>query len=317
MSSRSFSADISVISYVYVITNLVNAKRYVGKTNRPRVRWYEHRHDAKMGCSLAIHQAIRKHGEDRFTFEIVSEHGSEEEAFLAEVETIKRLESRGLRGYNENDGGRGGYRPSEEARLNLSVARRGWILSDATKLKMSQSHKGVKLSAETRAKLSVARRSRGPITDEARQNMREAQLRRERKPLSEETKAKLSGTWRGRKHSDESRAKMSVARRDRGPLSDEARQNIREGQLRRAPFSEEMRLKLSVAQKGRIVSDETREKLAALQRGRVHGVEERLKVSQANRGRTMSEETRLKMSEGQRMRRLRERDTLNSIEKEI
>jgi len=57
---------------VYCITNSVNGKRYIGITSRaPESRWWDHKNEAKNGGGFALHQAIRKHGEINFKFEVI------------------------------------------------------------------------------------------------------------------------------------------------------------------------------------------------------------------------------------------------------
>ena len=65
-----------------------------------------------------------------------------------------------------------------------------------------------------------------------------------RKPHSEETRAKISAAKRGHKHSEEAKAKMSAAQRGR-------------------KLTPEHRAKISASNKGRKVSDETRAKISA------------------------------------------------------
>jgi len=74
-------------------------------------------------------------------------------------------------------------------------------------------------------------------TIESRHKMSEAQLGH---PVSEETRRKIGDIHRGREISKETRYRMSVAHR-RENLSLETRLRISEGQKNRGPFSEEMR----------------------------------------------------------------------------
>ena len=88
--------------------------------------------------------------------------------------------------------------------------------------------------------------------------------------------------------SEETRLKMSLARKGK-------------------PFSDETRLKMSLARKGKSLSEEHREKLSQAKKGKrrePHSDETRLKISQANKGKpqakkgkSLSDETRLKMSQ--------------------
>jgi len=60
-------------AFIYKIVNLKNNKVYIGSTikQQPMRRWNEHKSLAKSGKGYRLHQSIRKHGIDSFTFEII------------------------------------------------------------------------------------------------------------------------------------------------------------------------------------------------------------------------------------------------------
>ena len=60
--------------YVYLITNLINDKKYVGITNNIKRRWSNHCHPSK-GREQVISNAIKKYGVDNFKFEVLEENG--------------------------------------------------------------------------------------------------------------------------------------------------------------------------------------------------------------------------------------------------
>jgi group I intron endonuclease len=115
--------------YVYLITNFVNGKVYIGKSNNPQVRWGDHRKVALGGKEkyplefFAIHAAIHKYGLNNFKFEIIDEFDNENEAYKAETQYIL-LACSNLKdfGYNCNLGGEGGIKPTEETRQKLIAA---------------------------------------------------------------------------------------------------------------------------------------------------------------------------------------------------
>lgn len=74
------------MALVYLLTNLANGKRYVGKTKGSLdKRWYNHLADVKKGSPYALHAAIRKYGKGAFQREVLGEYATEEEALAAEV----------------------------------------------------------------------------------------------------------------------------------------------------------------------------------------------------------------------------------------
>ncbi len=104
---------------------------------------------------------------------------------------------------------------------------------------------------------------------------------------SEETKAKMSEVHKGKKHSEETRAKLSEANRGR-------------------KLSEETKAKMSEAHKGKKLSEETKAKISEASKGKKLSEETRAKISESNSGenhpmygKKHSEETKAKMSGAQ------------------
>lgn len=163
---------------VYVHTNKINGKKYVGITSRPvEDRWKNgngYSHDQSY-----FYRAINKYTWDGFLHEVVANNLTEVEAKYKEIELIALYKSNCRRyhnptyGYNMTDGGDG------------TVGR---IHTDDTKQKISNALKGRKMSQESRQKMSESRKG---------------------VPFSEEHKRNLSKSQIGRKHSDETRNKIS------------------------------------------------------------------------------------------------------------
>jgi len=107
-------------AYVYVIKNVVNDHRYVGKSINVKYRFKRHFKDAKANSSVALHCAMRKHGFDNFILESVEKFHSEDEAYENEAKTIQKLLSENAVLYNENSGGKGNYTPTDELRKKIS-----------------------------------------------------------------------------------------------------------------------------------------------------------------------------------------------------
>jgi group I intron endonuclease len=189
-------------SFVYCITNIINGKRYVGKSNDPVDRWRDHLSAARNldNPSLVIYQAMRKHGVENFEFKVVAECESGDEAFEAERRLIREWSTMD-HGYNLNEGGKGGYNPSLETRKKLSAVHKG--RSEVTRQKMSAWQVGKKFSAETREKIGASQRGKPRLdSEETRQRRAEAQRQR---------CARGEHGFAGRRHSEEAREKMRVA----------------------------------------------------------------------------------------------------------
>lgn len=98
------------MGYIYCITNLINSKRYVGKTTTTiEERWREHCKDSqKKSCNKRpLYNAFNKYGIENFIIEEL-EH-IEDNSLLSEKEIywIKELETYGSKGYNASKGGDG------------------------------------------------------------------------------------------------------------------------------------------------------------------------------------------------------------------
>lgn len=112
--------------FVYLLTNTVNGKRYVGKACLPTKRWTQHKVDAKRGSDTPLCRSLRKHGAAAFRFEVVQECASEAESYDAEREWITKLDSTILgNGYNQTGGGEGLSQCLPETRRRMSAARAG------------------------------------------------------------------------------------------------------------------------------------------------------------------------------------------------
>lgn len=174
---------------IYLLTNTVNGKVYVGQTRAtlPR-RWKGHLHDARQGNTRHLYQAIRKYGESAFTIRDICPAVSFAELNLLERIFIRLYGSHDSAvGYNKTFGGDGVWATEESRRRNSeavkakwndpeyrrksSEGKRGIIPSEDTRRKMSDAHRGKKHAAASRAKISAVASNR---SEEVRRRMSEA-----------------------------------------------------------------------------------------------------------------------------------------------
>lgn len=104
---------------VYLVTNTVNNKKYVGQTQRilsERIR--EHRRSK----TSVLYHAIKKYGWKNFTVEILDECKTVDELNEREIYWIKTLNTKTPNGYNLTDGGVGttGHTYAVDAQKNAS-----------------------------------------------------------------------------------------------------------------------------------------------------------------------------------------------------
>ena len=123
----------------------------------------------------------------------------------------------------------------------------------------------------------------GLATEETKLKMSQSRKGRKCKPFSDEHRAKLSQSLKGRTLSEESIAKMAATKKGK-------------------PRSEETKLKISLAKKGVPMSEETKLKMSQSQKGRTLSEETRTKMSQSRKGKPMSEETKQKIRSTMRRR---------------
>ena len=111
------------MGYIYKIENKINGKIYIGETARtPERRWYEHIFYSMAAGSHrhALQNAIRKYGEQNFSFDVLEECPNEE---LGEREKyyIQKYDSfiKNGKGYNMTFGGDNGVKIDREKVFQL------------------------------------------------------------------------------------------------------------------------------------------------------------------------------------------------------
>jgi hypothetical protein len=102
------------------------------------------------------------------------------------------------------------------------------------------------------------------------------------KPCSEETKAKISAAKKGKPQSEETKAKISAAKKGK-THTEEAKPRTRK------PCSEETKAKMSATNKGKMHTEESKVKMR-----KPKSDEHKAKISAANKGKPCSEETKAK-----------------------
>ena len=152
---------------VYIHTNLINGKKYVGITsNFVKKRW---RNGYGYSENLPIGRAIRKYGWENFDHEIIADNLDEDDAKKMEQELIKSYNTTDDKyGYNVTVGGDGikGFKHSEASRVKLSEKARqlerfgernpnyGHKWSKEQRERAAIAHKRENLSPETLKKMS-------------------------------------------------------------------------------------------------------------------------------------------------------------------
>lgn len=207
--------------YVYLTTNVVNFKKYIGDHSSEILE------DNYLGSGEYLKKAFKKYGRKNFKREILEIFPSKEEAFNSQEKYIQKFNTIIPFGYNISPKGGYGVPDSylhEETRKKIGRSllgenhpnfgkpawNRGKKASEETKKKQSDSHKG---------QISWLKGTKGLIhpSEETKEKQRKALLGRPNPhrshPCSEETKEKL--------------------RKPRGPMSEESKQKMRKPKTKR------------------------------------------------------------------------------------
>jgi len=205
--------------YVYISKNLINGKQYVGD----RSCNCSPEEDIYLGSGRpAFQNALKKHGRENFEKKILEFFDSKEEAFDAQEKYIKLYKTHISQwGYNiSRKGGLGVkscFNHSKESKEKISIKGRG-----------ISRNKGIVRNNKTREKISKTLKEKyknGEIenafkgkshTNKSREKLSKSHIG---KKHSDETKGKISKNnarnkpWLGKKMSEETRQKMSEARK--------------------------------------------------------------------------------------------------------
>mgnify|MGYP000897898734 CR=1 FL=1 len=130
--------------------------RYVGYSNNPKRRLWEHIRDAKKGVKTHKSYWIKSLIDNQQSplIEIIYNSNNHDDILYREIELIKELKDTGFLLTNLTDGGdgqRGKKLDKNHPIINYNLGKK---MSDETKKKLSESRKGIVFTKEHRNKLS-------------------------------------------------------------------------------------------------------------------------------------------------------------------
>ena len=222
--------------WIYVIKNCINDKIYIGQTSKTlKVRFNEHKRDSKKlnYYNMLIYKAMNKYGTNNFIIRPidcikgVSLNCLKKSLDEKEIHYINIFKSKSKNvGYNLTNGGSGCT---------------GRILSVYSKKKISDSKLGEKnpmfgskWSEEKRTQMTKRMSGKNnhnygkPLSDETKDKLSKILIGR---IISDESKQKISETMKGIKKSDKMRKKLSESKQG-NKLSEETKQKIKNSRLK-------------------------------------------------------------------------------------
>jgi group I intron endonuclease len=175
---------------IYVITNGITGKSYVGQTRQPlQRRWRGHIQLARKGVRTVLYAAIRKYGELAFTIAPIATCLSD--PGIVEAEFIKVRGTKVPTGYNLTDGGDGVVGLPREIIERTAALNRGRKHTAEAKRLIGIAGIGRKKTAAGCAAISAARKGK-PLSVEHRQKLAAAKLGKKLAPRSPEHSARIS-----------------------------------------------------------------------------------------------------------------------------
>lgn len=207
--------------YIYQTKNLIDEKIYVGVHLSNDIN-----NDNYLGSGLHLRRAIKKHGIQNFQRIIIHQTDSKQQAYQIERNIVNDQFVFRNDTYNMKCGGFGGFpkniwlgkHHSEETKEKCRLKNLGKIVSQQSKKKMSLAkkgkttwNKGISPSQETKKKRSQSRTGKYVGKDNPWFGKHHSEQTRQkmRKPKSQQHKQKLSETGKKRRHSDQTKAKIT------------------------------------------------------------------------------------------------------------
>ena len=142
-----------MFGYVYITTNLINGKKYIGKRSLPEF-------DTKyLGSGKLLKRAIKKYGRENFKCEVIKWCETEEDLNNSERYYIKQYNAqKNNMFYNISEGGdwgnvTRGMTTEEYEEWKRKINPRGRHHSEETKKKISEARTGIKYSEKTIQKM--------------------------------------------------------------------------------------------------------------------------------------------------------------------
>ena len=179
--------------YIYITTNLINGKRYIGQKKSDRFLGNKY-----LGSGKILQEAVRKNGKENFKVDLLEECDTKEELDARERYYIKLFDA---------------ARSDDFYNIAIGGQTRAHIHTEEEKKHLSEIQIGKYVSEETRHRISIARKKHFEEYPH--------------KGCSAEHRAKISAKMKGRKRSPEVCKQLSISHKG-VPLSEYHKKRISE-----------------------------------------------------------------------------------------
>ena len=134
------------MGYIYLLTNKINNKKYVGQTIRDDInkRWNQHKYNKTNDTYIS--RALNKYGIDNFKFQIICICFNED-CNKFEEEYIKKFNTISPKGYNLSNGGKNKSTHPDTKKLISEKLKQRWKVTKHPSI-------GIKYSDEYKEKMS-------------------------------------------------------------------------------------------------------------------------------------------------------------------
>lgn len=152
--------DMERKSYIYKITNLINNKVYIGQSIDVKQRWRQHKYETKKDKpKMIINRAMKKHGIENFSFEVIASCFDMSAANDAETFIVAQENSLIPNGYNVTNGGYNSPKTKEWKQQMSLKAKERYVKGEITTLNRKggvlPSRRGSTMSEEFKQNMSI------------------------------------------------------------------------------------------------------------------------------------------------------------------
>lgn len=140
---------------IYMTINKITKEKYIGKDiqNNPNY----------LGSGINIKKAIKKYGKNNFEKIILEECSNKEELWKQEEYWLKKFNAENSSHfYNKTNKAFGNSGQTEEGKLKISQARKGWKPTKEQKLKMSKNRIGHKMYLDSERNIKIGLSNKKP-----------------------------------------------------------------------------------------------------------------------------------------------------------